>query len=119
MAYDIKLSKSRKDLARQAFEECCSPETTVRYGVKRGRPFWNVESTQFMYVPAFHFTAIRSCRRYRYTAVDEAGGVHTFETGDCCITLRASIWSCGIAPIYVSGSFKYLATTAFSLLKSC
>ena len=63
----------RKELARQAFEECCSAETTVRYGIKRVRPFWNVESTQFMYVPAFRFTAIRGCRRYRYTAEDENG----------------------------------------------
>ena len=59
------------ELAKQAFEECCSSETTVPYGVKRGFPFWNVESTQFMYVPAFHFTAIRGIKRYRYTAVDE------------------------------------------------
>ena len=87
-----KLSLSRAELARQAFEECCSPETTVRYGVKRGRPFWNVESTQFIYVPAFHFTAIRGCWRYRYTAVDEYGGVHTFEARDCC-ALLTPIWA--------------------------
>ena len=68
----------RKALAKQAFEECCSPDTTVRSGVKRGRPFWNVESSQFMYVPAFHFTAIRDRHRYRYTATDEQGGVHEF-----------------------------------------
>ena len=80
------------EFARQAFEECCSPETTVRYGVKRGLPFWNVESTQFMYVPAFHFTAIRDCSRYRYTAVDVQGGVHTFEADDCCVLLTP-IWA--------------------------
>ena len=39
----------KTELARQAFDECCRPETTVRYGVKRGFPFWNMESTQFMY----------------------------------------------------------------------
>ena len=64
---------NRKELAKLAFEECCCPETTVRFGVKRGNPFWNVESTQFMYVPAFHFTAIRCCDRYRYDATDETG----------------------------------------------
>ena len=58
----------RKELAKTAFEECCSAEMTVRYGIKRVRPFWNVESTQFMYVPAFHFTAVRDIRRYRYSA---------------------------------------------------
>ena len=83
---------TRAELARQAFEECCSAETTVRYGVKRGAPFWNVESTMFMYVPAFHFTAIRDCRRYLYKAVDENGGVHTFEAEDCC-ALLTPIWA--------------------------
>ena len=83
---------TRKELARQAFEECCNPETTVRHGVKRGFPFWNVESTQFMYVPAFHFTAIRGVRRYRYTAVDETGASHSFESDDCC-ALLTPIWA--------------------------
>ena len=83
---------TRAELARQAFEECCNPNTTVKYGVKRGAPFWNVESTQFMYVPAFHFTAIRGCRRYRYTAVDEAGASHSFEADDCCVLLTP-IWA--------------------------
>ena len=82
----------RKELAKQAFEECCSSETAVRSGDKRGRPFWNAESTQFMYVPAFHFTAIRGCHRYRYTAVDENGAAHTFEANDCCAPLTP-IWS--------------------------
>ena len=83
---------TRSDLAKQAFNECCSAETTVRYGVKRGLPFWNVESTQFMYVPAFHFTAIRGIGRYRYTAVDEKGVAHSFEAGDCC-ALLTPIWA--------------------------
>ncbi len=83
---------TKSELARQAFEECCSAETTVRYGVKRGAPFWNVEATMFMYVPAFHFTAVRDCHRYLYKAVDEAGGVHTFEAADCC-ALLTPIWA--------------------------
>ena len=83
---------NRIELAKQAFEECSSQETTVRYGVKRGAPFWNVESLQFMYVPAFHFTAIRGFYRYRYEATDETGKVHTFESGDCC-SLLTPIWA--------------------------
>ena len=83
---------TRKELAKQAFDECCSAETTVRYGVKRGRPFWNVESTQFMYVPAFHFTAVRGIYRYRFDATDENGKVHTFESYDCCVLLTP-IWA--------------------------
>ena len=73
---------TRRELAKQAFEECCSDQTTVRYGVKRGAPFWNVESTMFMYVPAFHFNAVRGCRRYLYKAVDENGVEHVFEELD-------------------------------------
>ncbi len=82
---------NREELARIAMEECCSGETTVRCGVKRGNPFWNVESTQFMYVPAFHFTAIRLCSRYRYDATDETGKVYSFESDDCC-SLLTPIW---------------------------
>ncbi|MBQ8611320.1 MAG: hypothetical protein IJ412_06380 [Oscillospiraceae bacterium] len=83
---------SKAELARQAFEECCLAENAVRPGVKRGAPFWNVEATMFMYVPAFHFTAIRDCHRYLYKAVDENGGVHTFEADDCC-ALLTPIWA--------------------------
>lgn len=83
---------TRKELAAQAFKECTSAETTVRYGVKRGLPFWNVESTQFMYVPAFHFTSVRGIGRYRYDATDENGTVHSFETYDCC-ALLTPIWA--------------------------
>ena len=88
----MKIELDRKKLAEQAFEECCSEKTTVRYGVKRGLPFWNVESTMFMYVPAFHFTAVRGCYRYRYDAADENGRVHSFEANDCC-ALLTPIWA--------------------------
>ncbi len=81
-----------QELAKLAFDECCNPETSTRYGIKRGRPFWNVESTMFMYVPAFHFTAVRDCKRYLFTAVDEKGDVHTFEAPDCC-ALLTPIWA--------------------------
>ena len=82
---------TRKELAKQAFEECCSEKTTVRHGIRRKVPFWNAESTMFMYVPAFHFTAVRDCTRYRYTAVDENGDKHVFEAKDCC-ELLTPIW---------------------------
>lgn len=83
---------SLSQLAAQAFAECCDPKTTVKYGVKRGFPFWNVESTMFMYVPAFHFTAVRDCHRYRYKAVDEQGVTHSFDADDCCVLLTP-IWA--------------------------
>ena len=83
---------TRAELARQAFEECCSAETTVRYGTRKGPAFWNTNSTMFMYVPAFHFAALRGCRRYLYRAVDENGVTHTFETDNCC-ALLTPIWA--------------------------
>ena len=83
---------TKAELARQALEECCSAETTVRYGMRKGFPFWNTNSTMFMYVPAFHFTALRGCRRYLYRAVDENGAEHTFEADHCC-ALLTPIWA--------------------------
>lgn len=83
---------TKKELAEQAFRECCSENTGVKHGVKRGFPFWNIESQQFMYIPAFHFTAVRDCEKYRYTAVDELGGIHEFESPDCC-ALLTPIWA--------------------------
>ena len=72
--------------------ECCSAETTVRYGTRRDVPFWNTESTMFMYVPAFHFTPIRGCCRYLYQAEDENGKRYAFEADHCC-ALLTPIWA--------------------------
>ncbi len=82
---------TKEELAKQAFEECCSPLTTVRYGEKNKSPFWNLYSTQFMYVPAFHFTGIMGVERYRFDAMDEKGTLHTFEADDCC-ALLTPVW---------------------------
>lgn len=84
--------KTRSELAKQAFEESCNPATGVKHGVKNGFPFWNTESQQFMYVPAFHFTGLKSVKKYRYDAVDENGATHSFEAGNCCERLTP-IWA--------------------------
>lgn len=81
-----------EQLAERASAECCDPENTTRYGIQRVRPFWNKESTMFMYVPAFHFTALRGCNRYRYDARDELGNIHSFEASNCC-ALLTPIWA--------------------------
>ena len=44
---------TRKELAKLAYEECCSPDCGVKHGKRNKFPFWNVESVQFMYAPAF------------------------------------------------------------------
>lgn len=83
---------TRKELAKQAFEECCSPDCGVKHGKRNKFPFWNVESVQFMYAPSFHFTALRGFNKYRYAAVDESNITHSFEAEDCCESL-APIWA--------------------------
>jgi len=79
------------ELDKLALEECCNPETTVRNGDRHGNPFWNTHSIMFMYVPAFYFTAIPNCKRYRYDAIDENNIIYSFESDDCC-SLLTPIW---------------------------
>lgn len=83
---------NRKQLAKQAFNECCSAENIIHRGRNGRTPYWNTGSMQFMYVPAFGFGGIPSCSRYRYDAVDEAGVCHSFESGDCEADL-SPIWA--------------------------
>lgn len=71
---------TKDELAKQAMKECCSADTTAHHGGGYGRPFWNVEAFQFMYVPAFQFPPISGCKKYRYTAKDENGKLHTFDS---------------------------------------
>ena len=83
---------TKEELKKRAFEECCNENTTVRYGILNERPFWNTESEQFMYVPAFHFPEIRGIKKYRYDAVDEKGIKHTF-IADNPNALLTPIWA--------------------------
>ena len=83
---------NRKKLAKQAFDECCSSITSVKHGIKNKFPFWNAESLQFMYVPAFHFTALKGINKYRYDAIDENNVKHSFYAEDCCERLTP-IWA--------------------------
>lgn len=68
-----------KELERRAQKECCSSETTAHHGGGPGRPFWNAEATQFMYVPSFHFSHIPGAKSYRFRAEDEKGQCYTFD----------------------------------------
>ncbi len=65
--------------ALQAQAECNSDTHTVRRAGVGGKPFWNVNSSQFMFVPQLSFPAIPGANSYLYTARDAKGGVHTFE----------------------------------------
>ncbi len=65
--------------AQQALEEYNSATLTVRRGGFAGKPFWNINASQFMFVPQFSFPAIPGAKKYIYTATDSAGQTHTFE----------------------------------------
>ena len=54
-------------------------EMTVHQGGINGRPFWNLNSSQFMFVPAFQFPKVPRAYGYRFTATDKNGVPHCFD----------------------------------------
>ena len=76
--------------ARLALEEYNGDERTVRRA-GAGKPFWNINSSQFMFVPQLEFPEIPGARAYLYTATDAEGEVHTFEA-DTPIAPLTPIW---------------------------
>lgn len=54
---------------------------SVRPGGVNGNPFWNINSSQFTFVPAFSFPSLPNelAKEILFTATDEKGGVHTFK----------------------------------------
>ena len=86
--------------AKMALQEYNSDTKTVRRGGFGGRPFWNINSSQFTFVPQFEFSEIPGARAYLYTATDSKGKTHTFEA-DTPIAPLTPIWG-DIAVGYVS-----------------
>ena len=82
---------TNEELNEQARRECCSAATTAHHGGENGRPFWNVNAFQFMYVPAFQFQPISGCKKYRYSAKDENGTIHSFDA-EKPTALLTDIW---------------------------
>ena len=78
--------------AEQALQEYNSEETAAHLGGVDNRPFWNVYSTQFTFVPAFHFPRILLAKGYLFTAEDKDGVKHTF-TADWPTASLAPIWA--------------------------
>lgn len=76
--------------AKLALEEYNGDERTVRRAGS-GKPFWNVNSSQFMFVPQLEFPEIPGARAYLFTATDAEGTVHTFEA-DTPIAPLTPIW---------------------------
>lgn len=102
--------------AVQAAIECNSGILNAHAGGGEGRPFWNPESFQFMYVPAFQFQPIPGTMKYRYEATDAAGVCHKFDA-DSPKAMLTPIWAKipeGVVKLCVyaldeNGEKKYLA----------
>ena len=77
--------------AKQALDEYNSATETVRRAGNNGKPFWNINASQFMYVPQFMMPAIPGAKEYIYTATDSKGGVYTF-TAESPIEPLNEIW---------------------------
>ncbi len=80
-----------KKYALTAETECTSAKTTAHHGGAAGRPFWNAQASQFMYVPAFQFQPLPGFNNFRYKAKDENGSVHAFDA-DNAHALLTPIW---------------------------
>lgn len=84
---EIKMDK----YAEQALLEYNSEENSPHPGGVGGRPFWNINSSQFTFAPLFHFPRIPMGRAYRYTAEDKNGKLHVFKGNSPSVSL-APIW---------------------------
>ena len=62
--------------AKQALE--LYNTTTVNRGETEGRPFWNINSSQFIFAPAFQFPRIPAAKKYLFIATDKNGAKHEF-----------------------------------------
>ena len=93
--------------AKQALKEYCSE--SAHAGGENGRLFWNVNSSQFTFAPAFQFPYMPSCKQYRFTATDRNGDVHTFDA-DAPTASLAPIWGeipTGFVTLRVESLGKY------------
>ena len=77
--------------AQRALEEYLNPETAAHPGGVLGRPFWNINASQFIFAPSFQFAWMPECKKYRFTATDKNGNEHTFDADTPTASL-APIW---------------------------
>ncbi|MBE6695958.1 MAG: hypothetical protein E7587_05840 [Ruminococcaceae bacterium] len=85
--------------ANLALEEYNSSDKTVRRA-GNGKAFWNVNSSQFTFVPQLEFPEIPGARAYLFTATDSKNKTYTFEA-DSPIEPLTAIWK-DLAPGFVS-----------------
>lgn len=76
----------------KAFAEYNSDTTTAHHGGVKGRSFWNMYSSQFIFNPAFLFPTIPGAFGYLFTATDCNGEKYTFKA-DSPTSLLTPIWA--------------------------
>jgi len=89
--------------AIQAIEECNGDTKATRRGGVDGKPFWNINSSQFMYAPSLFFPSLVGTKEYIFTATDSKGRVHSFKSNRSTAPLTP-IWkdlSLGIVELKV------------------
>lgn len=77
--------------AQRALNEYNCAQSAAHPGGVMGRPFWNINASQFIYAPSFQLPWLPECKKYRYNATDKDGKVHTFDA-DSPTSSLAPIW---------------------------
>ena len=77
--------------AQQALLEYNSEECSPHPGGIDGRPFWNINSSQFTFAPKFQFPKLPNAAKYLYIAEDEKGNTYSFVDKSPMASL-APIW---------------------------
>ena len=102
-------------LTKKALDEY-NGEIAKHHGGINGRPFWNTNSSQFIYNPCFGFPIIPGAKSYLFTANDCNGVTRSFKA-EKPTSLLTPIWKdlpAGIVELKVEaldedGNIKYLA----------
>lgn len=66
------------NFAKQALKEYNDQANMIRPGGVDGRNFWNLNSSQFMFVPSFQFPLLPATEEYEFIATDCNGNTHKF-----------------------------------------
>ncbi len=67
------------DFAKMALDEYNNEMLSPHFGGRDGKPFWNIQSPQFIFTPSFLFPKIVGATKYLFTATDKNGKTHSFE----------------------------------------
>ncbi len=77
--------------AKQALLEYNNEKTTPHPGGINGRPFWNINSSQFIFAPTLYFPSVPQAHTYLFTLKDKNDKLHVFKSKEAISSL-APIW---------------------------